>query len=216
MGFLDRKSRVVDVVLTARGRRLFASGELDFAYYAFFDDGIDYDPWSTGTLDDATRDELIHSTPMFEAPVVPDRRTRLLPLEPQNQVFTASPGYSGVPRVLQPLTGSQVDLRCDQVPVDGEFKRSGTGVAQITLELSAGALPSEGFSVHVYSSGTDGLQEVLPRRDLQGRRSVDPFIAIAIDDENVPDLPRPGSPETMRRGSVELLPNVLTTNIRKP
>lgn len=183
MGFLDRKSRVVDVVLTERGRRLFANGELDFAYVSFFDDGIDYDPYSSGSLTDAERDDLIYSSPMFEAAVVPDRRSAELPLEPRNQLFTVSQGYNGVPRMLTPSTGSQVDLRCNQTVTDGEYVRSKTTYAEVRLELSAGALPSEGFSIHVYKSGSEGLQELHPRRDLRGRRALDPFVAITIDDE---------------------------------
>lgn len=200
MGFLDRKSQVVDVVLTIRGRRLFADGKLDFAYVSFFDDGIDYDPISTGTLTDSDRETLIHSTPMLEAWVVPDRRTPNIRLEPQWQVFGASSEYRGVPRTLLPLSGSQVDLRCDQVQVDGAFMRSATGFAQIKLEVSDGTLPSEGFSVHVYSSGTDGLRELDPRRDLQGRRALDPFVAVSIDAEQPLAGPVIGKPETLRRG----------------
>ena len=198
MGFLDRKSRVIDVVLTERGKRLYANGELDFSFCSFFDDGIDYDPWSTGSLTDDERDELIYSSPMFEAYSVPDRRTYGLPLEPQSQVFGAAAGYAGVPRILSPSTGSQLDLRCDQIEADGLFKRTATGFAQIKLELSDGALPSEGFVVHIYSSGSDGVNQVEIRRDLQGRRAVDPFIAVSVDDQKPLDLPTT-DPETRRR-----------------
>lgn len=188
MAFLDRKSRVVDVVLTERGRRLFANGELDFAYVSFFDDGIDYDPYSSGTLTDDAREDLIYSTPMFEAHVVPDRRSAELPLEPRCQLFGAAQGYNGVPRMLAPLTGSQVDLRCTQVQRGGMYERSQTTFAEVRMELSAGALPSEGFSVHVYTSGSAGLEELHSRRDLRGRRAMDPFIAITVDDETPLDV----------------------------
>lgn len=189
MGFLDRKSRVVDVVLTERGRRLFANGELDFTYVAFFDDGIDYDPYSTGSLTEEERDDLIHSSPMFEAHVVPDRWSSQLPLEPVSHLFTASPGFNGVPRIMMPSTGSRVSLRCDQEQTDGLFRRTRTGFAKIDLELSVGSQPSEGFSIHVFSSGSNGLAEVKSRRDLKGRRALDPFIAVSVDDEVPVDLP---------------------------
>ena len=215
MGFLDRKSRVVDVVLTAHGRRLFANGELDFAYYAFFDDGIDYDPYSTGSLTDTERDDLIHSSPMLEASVIPDRRSLLIPLEPVNQLFGEAPGVPTVARILLPLSGTQVDLRCDQVQSDGVYRRSATGVTQIDLELSGEAPPSEGFSIHVYSSGSDGLHELLPRRDSRGRRSLDPFVAVALDDEKVLGGPVPGRPETQRKGGQDLGPDVSRTAVKR-
>lgn len=199
MGFLDRKSRVVDVVLTERGRRLFANGELDFAYVSFFDDGIDYDPYTPGDLTEQERDDLIHSTPMFEATVVPDHDSNDLPLEPVCQLFACSPGYQGVPRMLAPSTGSLVELRCVQQQVNGLFRRSATGFAQINLELSAGAQPGQGFSIHVRSSGSDGMIELKSRRDLKGRRALDPFIAVSLDDEAPPT--EPAKANALRRRS---------------
>ena len=204
MGFLDRKSRVIDVVLTGRGRELFALGELDFAYYAFFDDGIDYDPWSTGSLTAEEREELIHSTPMLEAPLVPDRRTTVIPLEPTSFLFKAAPDYGAVPRLLQPNpTGSQAVLRCDQVSSGSSFMRTGTSLAVVPLEVSAETAGSEGFSVHFYTSGSNGLSELRTRTDLRGRRVLDPFVALSIDDEVPPDRPDPSEPDSTRRGGRE-------------
>lgn len=76
-GFLDSKERVVDMVLTDYGRKLYSKGKLRFVYYAFSDDEIDYDPWITnsayisGTLDgpDLTGSivEQIQTQHVFEA-----------------------------------------------------------------------------------------------------------------------------------------------------
>lgn len=202
MGFLDRKNRVLDVVLTERGRRLFANGELDFAYVSFFDDGIDYDPYDPdGDMTDEERDEHQYTSPMLEPLVVPDRSSAQLSLEPQNQLFGVAQGYPGVPRMLAPSTGSQVELRCTQVPRDQGFHRRDTTFSEVRLEVSEGALHSEGFSVHVYTSGSDGLQELKVRRDLQGRRALDPFIAISIDDERPVDQPTVQTERTKKRTS---------------
>ena len=115
------------MVLTGRGRELLAAGELDFTYYAFFDDGVDYDPWSTGSLTDEERDEVIHSSPMLEAPAVQDRRSTIVPLEPTSFVFHAAPDYLVLPRLLDPNpTGSLASLRCDQVSSGSWFTRTGT------------------------------------------------------------------------------------------
>ncbi len=205
MGFLDRKSRVVDIVLTGRGRELFALGELDFSYYAFFDDGIDYDPWSTGSLTDEERDDLIHSSPTLEAPGVPDRRSSVIPLEPTSFVFKAAPDYGAVPRMLQPNpTGSQVVLRCDQFSSGSSFIRTGTSLAVVPVELSAEAGGSEGFSVHFFSSGSGGLTELRTRTDLRGRRALDPFVAVSVDEETVQDRPDAKRPDTKRREKREV------------
>ena len=43
MSFLDPKEEVVDLILTRRGRELFAIGKLNPTYYGFYDDEIVYD-----------------------------------------------------------------------------------------------------------------------------------------------------------------------------
>lgn len=42
MPFLDKKARIMDVSLTARGRKLLAGNQLAIRYYAFSDELIDY------------------------------------------------------------------------------------------------------------------------------------------------------------------------------
>ncbi len=42
MAFIDKKTRVVDMQLTARGRELLASGQLRIVSYAFSDEMVDY------------------------------------------------------------------------------------------------------------------------------------------------------------------------------
>jgi hypothetical protein len=201
MGFLDRKSRVVDIVLTGRGRELFALGKLEFTHYAFFDDGIDYDPWYSGTLSNDEREESIYSSPTLEAPFVPDRRSTQIPLEPTSFLFKAAPDYGTIPRMVNPNpTGSTGVLRCDQFSSGSSFIRTGTSLVAIPLELSAETAGAEGFSIHFHVSGSDGLTEVKARTDLDGRRVLDPFVAVAVDEEQIFDVPIPGRPDSTRRG----------------
>jgi len=42
MGYADRKTRVIDIILTNKGRHRFSLGELGITYYAFSDDNVDY------------------------------------------------------------------------------------------------------------------------------------------------------------------------------
>ena len=42
MGLLDQKERVLDFRLTDKGRERLSKNQLNFSYYAFSDDGIDY------------------------------------------------------------------------------------------------------------------------------------------------------------------------------
>jgi len=43
-GFLDRNTRIVDMVLTNNGKRLLSKGALHFCYWSPFDDEIEYSP----------------------------------------------------------------------------------------------------------------------------------------------------------------------------
>lgn len=57
MAFLDPKERVLDIVLTDYGRELLSENRLNFTYYAFSDEGIDYSGSIstknfTGSIDD--------------------------------------------------------------------------------------------------------------------------------------------------------------------
>jgi len=42
MGLLDKKERILDIILTDKGKERLSKGQLDFSYYAFSDEGIDY------------------------------------------------------------------------------------------------------------------------------------------------------------------------------
>ncbi len=201
MGYLDKQSRVIDIVLTERGRRLYAAGELEFSYFGLFDDGIDYSPYSTGTLSEEERLVQIESTPMMEPTFVRDVRGVIAPLEPASNVFTAAPGYNEVPHMVKP-TGDSLELSSDQRRDGGTYSRTGTSVAQIDLKVSGDTeRGNPGFLIRVFSSGTEGLHPLILKRDLAGRRAFDPFVAVAVDDEKVPDIAKVDDPSTRRIGS---------------
>ncbi|MBV8072367.1 MAG: hypothetical protein JO270_20865 [Acidobacteriaceae bacterium] len=72
-GFLDKNTQVVDMILTMEGKRLLSRGELQFVYFALFDDEIDYDPYisQSGSMTAAqlsgTKNDLIEIQPIREA-----------------------------------------------------------------------------------------------------------------------------------------------------
>ncbi len=198
MGYLDKQSRVIDIVLTERGRRLYAAGELEFSFFGLFDDGIDYDPFYTGSLSEEERALQIESTPMLEAPFIKDIRGTVAPLEPTSHIFTASPGYVRIPHMTEP-DESSVDLRADQRRDGGTYSRTGTNSPQIELYVDGDTeRGNPGFLVRVLSSGSNGLQPLPPRHDLSGRRAYDSFIAMAVDNEDVLDKPKIEDPSSIR------------------
>ncbi|MHB8407922.1 MAG: hypothetical protein ACYDHY_07550 [Acidiferrobacterales bacterium] len=72
-GFLDKNTRIIDMILTGRGTQLLSQGQLKFVSWAAFDDEIDYNPIiansSSLTPDalQATVLEHVELTPIREA-----------------------------------------------------------------------------------------------------------------------------------------------------
>jgi hypothetical protein len=200
VGYLDKQSRVVDVILTELGRKLYSVGRLDFAYFGLFDDCIDYDPVrSSGSFSDQERRDQIEATPVLEAPFIRDVRGTVAPLEPTDHMFTAAPGFVRIPTMDAPVDGSSVSLMADQRSGGGTYRRTGTSLAQIDLDVVGETeRGNPGFIVRVLSSGSNGLQPLGFRRDLSARRAADPFIAIAVDDEVPQDQPVVRSPDSSR------------------
>jgi hypothetical protein len=50
-GILDKKTRVMDVILTEHGRKEFAKGGFDVKYFSFSDGGVDYTDGGNNVLD---------------------------------------------------------------------------------------------------------------------------------------------------------------------
>lgn len=182
MGFLDKQSRVIDFVLTERGRKLYSVGQLDFSYFGLFDDGIDYDAYSTSSLTYVERERGIQDTLMLEAPYVQDVMGADAPLEPVNHLFAAAQNYLVIPQMNSPVDGSELELRCLQSTKDGMFIREQSNVAQVEMAVhgETDGISSE-YVIRLFSSGSNGLIELDPRRDLSGRISYDPFVSVSID-----------------------------------
>lgn len=188
MGFLDKKTRVIDFTLTELGRELYASGKLDFAYYSFFDDGLDYDPYYSGTLTDSERELIVENTPMMELQHVKNNRAATSPGEPVNHLFSAAPDYLLIPHIINTLDGSQISSSCDQVSDGLSYNRTNSTAAQIDLALVGECEQGNpGFVIKVFSSSSNGLTELHQKKDLSGRRSYDQFLAVKIDDEKIID-----------------------------
>lgn len=204
MGYLDKQSRVIDVVLTERGRRLYALGELNFAYFGLFDDGLDYDPYSTGSLTEEERQEQIEATPMMEAPIVRETRGTVAPGEPRSHLFTAGAQYKQIPQMISPTTAS-LSLMVDQRRLDSTYYRTGTSFATLEFSIIGNTeAGNPGYIVRVFSSGSNGLTPLDLRKDLKGRRAYDPFIAISIDDETPIDAPSVSKPNSSRVANMVL------------
>lgn len=72
-GFLDKNTRIIDMVLTGEGKFLLSKGDLHFVYFVPFDDEINYTPYlsMSGTLSGSSLKDAIcaeiEETPIREA-----------------------------------------------------------------------------------------------------------------------------------------------------
>ncbi len=57
MGTLDKQSRVINFRFTKLGRELLARNKIDFSYYRFFDDGVDYSQGDEAIVNDTLTTE---------------------------------------------------------------------------------------------------------------------------------------------------------------
>lgn len=106
MGLLDQKTRVIDFQLTDLGRELLSENRLNFTYYIFSDDGVDYSgslsarqsaqPTSTGS----SFDDFVHTNTFCFEP------TRRNDKAINNFLFTMPLGDEVVPQFVSSITGS--------------------------------------------------------------------------------------------------------------
>lgn len=213
MGFLDKQDRVIDMVLTDEGKRLLSLGELEFSYYAFFDDEVDYSPYIPNSSSLSSADlsasivREIEATPVREATVGSNFSHALSGRDCTNvnrPIFTMPHGQGFLPRVelVLPSSGTvEVSQRQREVvyikrddtgkpiqqigPASKGYERFHAGVATIDVRLKDFFEHSDGFLLRVFSSGSDsGLKEIFSKRDFRNDRSYSLETKIFVDDES--------------------------------
>src|SRR3990167_2143531 len=103
-GFLDKKERVFDIVLTDLGRKLLSENQLEFVHYAFSDSGVDY----SGSIDMASKttgtlDDFVFRNLAFEAN---QEKDSLKDKTLDTWLFTIPANSPVVPEFKPSLTGS--------------------------------------------------------------------------------------------------------------
>lgn len=174
MGFLDRKSRVIDFRLTEHGRKKISTGHLDITYFSLSDDGIDYVNMSDGSGG-------LDIPPMMEAAQIPKRSSSEYSSEFQNIIYTASPSFGELPRILLSSGSEQIELECSQEQNRDEFFRTSLKSDSVDISLIGDhEQGNPGFLLQIMLSGSN---EILPMRfDINGNICVDPFLRIKFDE----------------------------------
>ena len=189
-GFLDKNNRIIDMVLTGEGKHLLSKGALHFIYWIPFDDEVDYDPYIAASASmssaeiSSSRVDQIENTLVREATTGYRRQNKSGSDETNvhRPIFTMAQGQTQLPKMLlnsfnlsASLEVKQQALTKDGVQenqvIDTGYRTFDTSNVALSYKLMEGSYPhdykTEGYLIRVYRSGTDGLQEVIHRRDLE-------------------------------------------------
>ena len=134
-GFLDRETRVLDMVLTNPGKSLLSKGQLRFCYWIPYDDEVCYDPYiaESGTLSaealSASTDLHIETTPVREA-TTGYRYFNMSGSDFTNvhrPMFTMAQGQDVVPRAVFPPAEDREIVTSQRQVVQFFKERDGVG-----------------------------------------------------------------------------------------
>ena len=167
-GFLDKDTRVIDMIITAEGRRMMSLGRFDISSWAAFDDGVMYDG----------ADEKIEETLVREAVAGYSRGGDSFRRDTTNlssSLYDAKQGYTTLPRMI--VTGSvEIDIgirKIEEQFVDRTIPGRPTKVygpytvgyerisqTSVKLGLGVGENVNTGYTMSVYERTLDGLVDV--------------------------------------------------------
>jgi len=120
MAILDQKERIIDLVLTDKGRELLSQDELDFTYYSFSDDGINYSGSLTVISDitavpsGTTLDNYLHRNIAFECSQMKNK-SKEEPNDLNYFLFTISSNSKTLPEIKTNLSENITLYRTYQV-----------------------------------------------------------------------------------------------------
>jgi len=213
-GFLDKNTRVIDMVLTDYGRELYSKNELEFSYYAFSDDEVDYDPYVstsgsiTNTQLTASKGEQIEATLVREAVFGLQKGMNSEARDQtniKNMLFTMPQGQKILPRISTSpeLTSGSIGMKQQRLqdiyvtldqsgnvitksgPFDRGFKKFNSSRLEFSkrIEDYFDKASHEGNLVRVFVSASNGLTEVVPKRDKKGVLSYNCDMRLFKDEE---------------------------------
>jgi hypothetical protein len=175
MGFLDKKERILDIVLTDRGRELMSKNQLKVAYYAFSDDGVNY----SGSLV-AAQPELLHgarvaqSTTTGSAGAGVTAMTASLSSAPQSgSTMIAVVGLQGAARAVSSIT--QTGATWSMIAHTG----AATNGNNIDLWYAPNIQSNAGTSIIVANNGS--AQAVIQIAEFRGVLALDKTASLALD-----------------------------------
>lgn len=141
-GFLDKQSRIIDMVLTGYGKEQLSKGQLEFVYWSAFDDEVDYSPYisDSGSLTAAQLSSSI--TQQIEECLVREATTGYKHLDQNSRdttnvnlpLFDMPQGQRYIPRANICLDVDNLEIKTKQrkiVEVFSKRDQNGNVVEQI-------------------------------------------------------------------------------------
>lgn len=132
MGLLDKNQDVIDFILTEEGKRLRSTGELRFAYYAFFDDEMDYNPVISNSGSLTAMQFTSSQIQQMEESIIKEavsgyKDFNILGLDHTNvfrPLFTIPQGQNIVPKVVSVHKTGSIELKINQKAILDVFTKT--------------------------------------------------------------------------------------------
>lgn len=209
MGFLDKKSRVIDMVLTDYGRDLLSQGKLEFSFYTLHDDGVDYNPFifESGSLSaeeqTSRKNDQIESSLVLEALPGYQKSSGKNGKDTINFnsfLFTVPQGNREFPEasIFSQDISSSLEAKQQSVAESSVVRDSeGRDIAVVEqtdlgflvfyptlneIDVLSNQIENDGFTVRIFESGSDGLNEIKHKRDSENTVSYEDDLRLYFDD----------------------------------
>lgn len=193
-GFLDKTDRVVDFVLTSEGKHLLSQGKLNFVFYSFSDDEVEYQPFIENSSSLSTVELTASHITQAENSLVREVTVGHLVADKNfndktninKLLFSMPQGQKNLPRVLinPDIKSGSIELKQRKVINDDSITYQRLNTSTLEFELNISSLDIEnnkGFIIKVLKSGSDGYSEVSNKQDLAGNLSYSNDLMFVVD-----------------------------------
>jgi hypothetical protein len=174
MALLNQKERVLDIVLTDKGRELMARNQLNFSYFTFSDEGIDY----SGSLNyiniSSSIDDIVHRNMSFEA----DQRTNSLESlannDLQNFLYTIPAGSKVLPTIVTNVDNNTIVSLARQYITDyiTLHTKKRNKINNIKGAIVRVSVPKEDLTSRIHSYVQSQKQQISQKSIASGDNSV--------------------------------------------
>jgi hypothetical protein len=172
MAFLDRE-RILDIVLTDKGRELMSKNQLKFIHFAFSDEGIDYSGSLASLVGSGSFDDFVHRDLSFEADQRANGKESLRNVDLKTFLYTIPAGNSVLPELVIS------DVR-QEIPITRQYlidhvtlhTRKRNMLKKPLAAIMRASVPKENLEMRVNTFVQDQKQRMSVSSIVKGKNSI--------------------------------------------